>query len=43
MAERLNAAVSKTVSPVRGTEVRILVAPYHGDSKDDSKEVTKLF
>ena len=28
MAERLNAAVSKTVSPVRGTEVRILVAPY---------------
>ncbi len=27
MAERLNAAVSKTVSPARETEVRILVAP----------------
>ncbi len=27
VAERLNAAVSKTVSPVRETEVRILAAP----------------
>ena len=40
MAERLNAAVSKTVSPVTGTEVRILVAPYQAIMKRIRREAS---
>ena len=38
MAERLNAAVSKTVTRASGSEVRILVAPKSFDNQEEDSK-----